>query len=231
MKSVRVLRSGCRTMNGTTRLFIIAITRLIFITFISHYYENKALRLRACTLPIHALLHLADDIETMGPVWCYWAFPMERYCGALARANKSRSYPYESLNRHVLQVAQLSQIKLTFGLTETLDLRARRTNVANGTQYRNYPGLVFVPRHRKAVLHSSLIKKVAVFIGAAIGVPTNSVRIALTTRELDIWGRMQQLDTLGGGDVIRGHALCNTVNRITRDASFIKVRQCIFQTN
>ncbi|KAF8599740.1 hypothetical protein BDV93DRAFT_428658, partial [Ceratobasidium sp. AG-I] len=66
------------------------------------------------------LLHIADDIKAMGPVWCYWAFPMERFCGAIARANKSRRYPYSSINRRVLQLSQLSQIKLTYGLTEEL---------------------------------------------------------------------------------------------------------------
>ncbi|QRV89782.1 Transposase family tnp2 [Ceratobasidium sp. AG-Ba] len=32
------------------------------------YYRYKADRLMACTLPIHSLLHIADDILTMGPV-------------------------------------------------------------------------------------------------------------------------------------------------------------------
>lgn len=191
------------------------------------YYLNKALRLRACTLPLHALLHIADDIETMGPVWCYWAFPMERYCGALARAHKSLRYPYESINRYVLQVAQLSQIKLSYGLTDALDLRARRTNIATGTQYRNYPQLVFVPRRRNAILHLSLIKKVAVYLSGDIGVAPNIIRAALGTRRLVFWGRMQQLDALGGGDIIRGHALCNTTNRITRDASFVKYKTVV----
>ncbi|KAF8599811.1 hypothetical protein BDV93DRAFT_411994, partial [Ceratobasidium sp. AG-I] len=61
------------------------------------------------------LLHIADEIEDMGPVWCYWAFPMECFCGALARAGKSRRFPWASLNRHVLEVAQLSQLKLIYG--------------------------------------------------------------------------------------------------------------------
>ncbi|KAF8600271.1 hypothetical protein BDV93DRAFT_398080, partial [Ceratobasidium sp. AG-I] len=66
------------------------------------------------------LLHVADDITTMGPVWCYWAFPMERFCGALAHANKSPQHPWASLDRHVLQIAQIAQIKLIYGLTDTL---------------------------------------------------------------------------------------------------------------
>lgn len=51
------------------------------------YYRHTADRLRVCTLPIHSLLHVADDLAAMGPVRCYWAFPMERFCGALGRAN------------------------------------------------------------------------------------------------------------------------------------------------
>ncbi|KAG8746735.1 hypothetical protein FRC11_012618, partial [Ceratobasidium sp. 423] len=47
------------------------------------YYQNDPTQLLACTLPLHALLHIADDIENMGPVWAYWAFPMECFCGAL----------------------------------------------------------------------------------------------------------------------------------------------------
>ncbi|KAF8607087.1 hypothetical protein BDV93DRAFT_405053, partial [Ceratobasidium sp. AG-I] len=66
------------------------------------------------------LLHLADDIEAIGPVWCYWAFPMERFCGVLACANKSPLYPFASLDWHVLEVAQLSQMKLVYGLTDVL---------------------------------------------------------------------------------------------------------------
>lgn len=165
----------------------------------------------------------------MGPVWCYWAFPMERYCGALARANKSRRFPFKSINRRVLQVSQLSQIKLSYGLTDALDLRTRRTNIATGTQYQSYPRSVFIPRRRNTVLHSSLTKKVAVYLGAALDIPTNIVRTALATRQLIIWARMQQLDALGGGDIIRGHALCASANRVTRDASFIKVRSMFFQ--
>ncbi|KAH7325404.1 hypothetical protein B0J17DRAFT_546877, partial [Rhizoctonia solani] len=66
------------------------------------------------------LLHVADDIETMGPVWAYWAFPMERFCGALTRVSMSRRYPYSSMNRRVIQLAQLAQIKMVYGLTEEL---------------------------------------------------------------------------------------------------------------
>jgi hypothetical protein len=33
-----------------------------------------------CPLTVHALLHIAPTIRAMGPVWAYWAFPMEHHC-------------------------------------------------------------------------------------------------------------------------------------------------------
>lgn len=86
-----------------------------------------------CTLLLHALLHVADDIEAMGPVWCYWAFLMECFCGALAWAKKSQLYPFASLNQIILEVAQLLQIKLIYGLTNTLNLNDRHNNIATRT--------------------------------------------------------------------------------------------------
>ncbi|KAL1684480.1 hypothetical protein GGG16DRAFT_68216, partial [Schizophyllum commune] len=53
------------------------------------YYQHDSSRVSVCTLNIHALLHIADSIEAMGPVWTYWAFPMERFCGRMQRAVRS----------------------------------------------------------------------------------------------------------------------------------------------
>ena len=75
-----------------------------------------------CPLTIHALLHIADSITAMGPVWCYWAFPMERHCGHLKPAIRSRRFPYASLDRHVLEDAQLTHIKAFYNLADELSL-------------------------------------------------------------------------------------------------------------
>ena len=48
---------------------------------------------------------------------------MERYCGALQPAIRSRRYPYSSLNRYVLDRARLTHIKLLYGLQDALSLR------------------------------------------------------------------------------------------------------------
>jgi hypothetical protein len=176
---------------------------------------------------LHALLHIADDIEAIGPVWCYWAFPMERFCGALARANKSRRYPYSSLNRRVLQLAQLSQIKHSYGLAEELDLEERRQNIVSGVQYGGYSDLRFVTPKRERSIQRPLIHKVARAICKRIGVNETLVRDALEDRPFVAWGKMQRIvhnaaGDVVGGDLIRG-AHISSSNHETRDATHVQV--------
>jgi hypothetical protein len=94
------------------------------------YYQYLPSRLATCTLTIHALLHIADCIEAAGPMWAYWAFPMERHCGSLVPAIRSRRFPFPSIDRYVTEVAQLAQVKINHGLHETLALRAPKLDVA-----------------------------------------------------------------------------------------------------
>jgi hypothetical protein len=59
-------------------------------------------------------------------VWAWWSFPIERECGYLKRAMKSRRFPYSHLANYVVQKAQLEQIKLNYELSEELVLRVVR---------------------------------------------------------------------------------------------------------
>ena len=47
---------------------------------------------------------------------------MERYCGTLQPAIRSRRFPYTSLNRYVLDRARLTHIKIRYGVQEALSL-------------------------------------------------------------------------------------------------------------
>lgn len=87
------------------------------------YYQHDYHRLSTCPLTIHTLLHIVDGIKAMGPVWCYWAFPMERYCGTIQPAICSRRHPFASLAWHVLEDAQLTQIKIYYDVIDELSLR------------------------------------------------------------------------------------------------------------
>jgi hypothetical protein len=87
------------------------------------YYQHNTDRLSACPVTVHALLHIADSIKAMGPVWCYWAFPMERYCGALRRAVHNRRFPSASLDRFLVETSQLKQIAHVYDVANDLALR------------------------------------------------------------------------------------------------------------
>lgn len=44
------------------------------------YYQYDPFHTMICSVTIHALLHIADSIEQLGPIWAYWTFPMKHYC-------------------------------------------------------------------------------------------------------------------------------------------------------
>lgn len=72
---------------------------------------------------------------------------MERYCGKLQPALRSRRFPYAALDRFVLEDAQLTQIKLTSGLVDELSLRTPRGVVTGMFQHsscRSYISLLTV---------------------------------------------------------------------------------------
>jgi hypothetical protein len=91
------------------------------------YYQHQPSRLSACPVTVHALLHIADSIRAMGPVWAYWAFAMERFCGTLKRSIRSRRFPLASLERFVLERVQLDQIANIYNIVDDLALRSRPT--------------------------------------------------------------------------------------------------------
>ena len=95
------------------------------------YYQENPKRLPVCTLPIHTLLHIADCIEGWGPVWCYWSYPMERFCGHLKHGGAaSKRFPYKSLDRYVFDWTVLWHLGSVYDIRDMLKLgkkqRARK---------------------------------------------------------------------------------------------------------
>lgn len=107
------------------------------------YLQEDLSRLPICTLPIHYLLHIANGIRKSGPVWCSWAFPMERFCGSLLPAVTSRKHPYRSIDRRITELAQLCQIKNLYDLHDTLDLRSHNTIEQSGKHIDGCGSLIF----------------------------------------------------------------------------------------
>jgi hypothetical protein len=55
---------------------------------------------------------------------------MERYCGSLVPAIRSRRFPFPSIDRYVTEVAQLTQIKMYHRLQDVLSLQPPKPDVA-----------------------------------------------------------------------------------------------------
>lgn len=85
-----------------------------------YYYQYREDRLSVCTLTVHGLLHIADDIRFCGPIWTTWTFHMERYCGMLQRGHTSRSHPWSNLNKRILHMAYLTQLSARYDLDDEL---------------------------------------------------------------------------------------------------------------
>ena len=96
------------------------------------FYQYTPARLSTCPFTIHALLHIADGIKATGPVWCYWAFAMERFCGAIGQHVKNRRNPYASLDRRARDIAQLQLVKLKYGLMGELSPKRSNIDVQSG---------------------------------------------------------------------------------------------------
>jgi len=69
------------------------------------------------TLTVHGLLHIADTIERISPVWAWWSFPIKRQCGHLQRQINSKRHPFANLDSYILLASQLKMVKLIYNIT------------------------------------------------------------------------------------------------------------------
>lgn len=81
---------------------------------------------------MHALLHIANGIVACGPVWAYWAFPMERFCGLPQPSIKSRRHPYASMDTWLSANTQLCLIKLINNVEDELSLNPPKSERRRG---------------------------------------------------------------------------------------------------
>jgi hypothetical protein len=114
--------------------------------FIRIFCQHNRARVSTCPLTIHALLHIADYIEAVGPVWGSWGFPMERICQWVMRGIHNRQHPWANIDKRLITCAHLNQVKLRFHLSEVLNLGLRRTLESrgiriNGCMYSNLHSL------------------------------------------------------------------------------------------
>ncbi|KAI0749059.1 hypothetical protein C8Q74DRAFT_1320437 [Fomes fomentarius] len=175
------------------------------------YYQYEPNRLSACPLTIHALLHIVDSILAAGLVWTSWAFPMERYCGALQPAIRSRHYPYASLNRYVLDSAHLTHIKLLYNLHDKLAMKP--PNLGGFYRAVCIPGYhtcsllpPYWPPSDVSINAGLRTKVIAALCTKYHGTPT-ATRAAIATSTIEEWGHLRIFDD---GDIVRTAAFAQS---------------------
>lgn len=193
---------------------------------------------------MHGLLHIADGIEAAGPVWATWAFVMERYCGFVKRrAVRSRAHPYASIDRRILEIAQMNVVSLKYGLRKKLTLSGKRGKVVkdkfsgcrlpfvsfNSRAYlivlKDPHYKLLAPRKRLNV-SEGLRRQLADLIVTRCSPDFGRRKITTATArkyipdQLTEWGRAQLSD---GGDMIKGYALINEGRPARRTCCFVRV--------
>jgi hypothetical protein len=205
------------------------------------YYQNKPERLSACPLTIHALLHIADSIKAAGPVWCYWAFPMERFCGSLQPAIRSRRHPYTSLDRFICESSQLRQIANVYDIAGVLALRPPLESTVRGgfshpqcTSIGSLPDLcmtlaiykdpscILLPPRSKVWPADNMMTAIASVLATRFDTGIRLIRRLLANAEIEEWGKVRRVDS-DAGDTM--HASFLGVPRDdARDATYVRVR-------
>ncbi|KAG9121616.1 hypothetical protein FRC07_002362 [Ceratobasidium sp. 392] len=158
----------------------------------------------------------------MGPVWCYWAFPMEQFCGSLARSQKSRRFLFSSVDQRVLEIAQLSQIKAMYRLGDELNLIEHCQNIATRTQYKNYPACAFVRPHAQQLLPLLIQRPLTEYLSPIVRVNKKTILQRLRACSLVQWGRMQAMEESGPADLYWAHKMVPPTETMERDASYVK---------
>ncbi|KAF9256629.1 hypothetical protein L218DRAFT_975347 [Marasmius fiardii PR-910] len=183
--------------------------RLGFIKWVDEiYYQFDPQHVALCPLTIHALLHIAPSIKASGPVWYYWAFPIER-----------RRFPFAALTRQVLEEARLAQIKVMYDVLAELSLRGRRMSVQQD------PTCILLPPQSPTRPEMSDLTSLigALVTRFRIGIPQLDVSTAkncLRQAEIRECGKVKRIDS-EEGDTMRAVGV-RKLREDSRDASFVR---------
>ncbi|KAJ7771163.1 hypothetical protein DFH07DRAFT_866511 [Mycena maculata] len=185
------------------------------------YYQYSPDRLSACPLTIHVLLHIADGIEAAGPVWAYWAFPMERFCGQLQPCIKSRRFPFASIDGYVVATVQLGIIKVK----NAIDLRLGppKLNLAKGYfSHSSYPTCVLLPPHENLDSNSldpGLVQKIAICLSTRYDQNMATICKYFKPENVQQWAKIERLE---GGDCMLASAMIHAEPEDRRDATYVR---------
>ncbi|KAB5587509.1 Transposase family Tnp2 protein [Ceratobasidium theobromae] len=186
------------------------------------YFQHNPTRMQTCTVNIHYLLHVADCIEYLGPVWCYWSFPMERFCSFVGGVVKSRRFPFENIARRIRDTAQLQVLRHLYGLHDKLFFL--QTDI-NGEVTEE--GAEIIPGYERALLFGrcatelrvtdQLRRKLCAYVVHSFGIPLSEAKKVIPTH-VPQWRRLRISQ---GGDTITARG-CQKMRSDARDSSFVR---------
>jgi hypothetical protein len=180
-------------------------------------------------------------MEAAGPVWTYWAFPTERFCGRLLPEIRSRRHPFSNIDNFVVASARLSQIKIVYNLDEELSLRPKKAEVQRGsfshpsctsshsssiqTPFLTAIGfsdpryILLPPQRPSSTIPQPVEKKIAIHFATRFSQNVNTVRQYLKQENITQWARVQRL---AGGDLMYASELFSQAED-RRDATYVRV--------
>ncbi|KAF8325103.1 uncharacterized protein EI90DRAFT_2933090 [Cantharellus anzutake] len=185
----------------------------------SIYYQFKPDRLSVCTLAVHALLHIADDIKTNGPPCYNWTFVMERWCQHLLPAVKSHKRPFVSLAMRQYHLALFNEIQTRYELFEALQLTPSKKELSHyEVVYKEYPHSILQPPRRGGKPFTDWLRNLV----AAYLTTVFNIRISTAKRVIPetftAWGKVR---IANGGDCIRVKSAQDLYADRSQDASFV----------
>ena len=179
-------------------------------------------------------------MEAAGPVWTYWAFPTERFCGRLLPEIRSRRHPFSNIDNYVVASAKLSQIKIMYNLDDELSLRPKKAEALRGsfshpscmllsystlTPFLTAIGLLdpryvlLPPQRPSSTIPQPVANKVAIHFATRFSQNVNTVRRYLKQENITQWARVQ---LLAGGDFMYASELFIQAED-RRDATYVRV--------
>lgn len=193
--------------------------------FYSIFYQHDRHRLAACLITIHAWLHIPDMIRRTGPVWGYWTWVMERFCGLLSRAVTSRKHPYASLNRRIREIQTLHAVRNIYDLHERLPIHTpTRSSGDLPPSYHDpncYPEITLLHPRRTITFAredlDDLHRRIAIHLATRYNVSISVARQAVPDAIIQ-WGRVQIKDS----DIVNSHLGCAQREDNQRNATFIQ---------
>ena len=132
--------------------------------YIRYYYQYNPQRLSTCLLTIYALLHIADGIKAIGPVWTYWAFPMEQFCGRVQQSIKTRRFPFASIDTLIVADARLKQLGFQWNISQMLSLKPPLNNADRQDYEISIPGCEYYHHDLLQASDTSSFQTIAVFL-------------------------------------------------------------------